>query len=365
MEGSSTSVGATAVKSGRAAKSAFRSAQHDSASDDSDDSSMPPGQKLCGRGEQRASASPSGMDSASDSSDSPPRKKRRSHPEPREWTDYRQCNGWADVEMALRDVCASSIKGGAELLAGINHQNASTIVYGFRCPFFNSHGCKWCCRVVIHTHGSVPPAVLCRNAADRAHHHANHSCVVQVDVSQPHARHNARQAKGPHKMWDSMARQDHSMYCYTRMQIEQWFKDNCIQLAAGEMKTAVTRCMRHNTRTGKKVVQNSFGIGGVSCQRAALIVMCDKLLFKNVVNTPGFNVHEPYFIPGSVVRDLEDDSDCRPPLVLMITTLNLILNVARSNNMPGSAGAIAGVDHTHKVLHVQVITCALPVCVNA
>ena len=155
MDGSSTSVDGTAVKSGRAAKSAFRSAQGDSGTMDSDDSSTTPGQQLCGReqrDEQQGSSSPLDSDSASASSDSPPRKRHRSHAQPREWIDYRTCNGWTDVEAALRDVFASSIKGGAQLRAGINHQSASTIVYGFRSPFFNSHGCKWSCRVVIHRH---------------------------------------------------------------------------------------------------------------------------------------------------------------------------------------------------------------------
>ena len=90
MEDSSTSVDGTAVKSGRAAKSAFRSAQDDSGTMDSDDSSTTPGQQLCGReqrDEQQGSASPLDSDSASASSDSPLRKRHHSHDQPREWID--------------------------------------------------------------------------------------------------------------------------------------------------------------------------------------------------------------------------------------------------------------------------------------
>lgn len=297
-------------------------------------------------------------DSAASRASSPsPRPTKKSRAEPREWNHFRTCNGWADVVQALREVSATCIQGGCDLLAGVNHQSTSTIVYKYRCPFYNSHGCKWSCRVVIHRHGTAAQAVLCRTPVERARHHANHTCEVQYDISEMHVPHNGQQAKGPHAMWVVTARADHSMYNWKRMQIEQWFRDNNIAVEAGQMKTAVTRCMRHNTKTGKALVQKSFGITETSCQRAALVVMCDKMLFKNVVKSPGFNVHEPYFIPGSLVRDLSDDTDSRPALVLMITTLNLILNVARSNAMPGSAGAVAGVDHTHKVVLQQSSPC--------
>jgi len=242
------------------------------------------------------------------------------------------------------------IPGGTDLLVGINHQNASTIFYGYRCPFFNSHGCKWSCRVVVQKDGLSESAILCRDADARAQHHEQHPCVVEVDATHVHVPHNGPQKRGPHTMWVAVARRDPGKYSWTRAEIQKWFTDNAIQTAAGDLNNAISRCMRHNNRTGMASMQRSLGIHETSSERAKLRVMCNERLFKNVVQSPTFNVHEPYFIPGSLVRDLHDDTDDRPPLVLMITTLNLILNVARSNGMPGSAGAIAGVDHTHKVL---------------
>ena len=267
----------------------------------------------------------------------------------REWCREGSYGGWEAASSALLGMSRAAMEGGA-LLAGITTEARHQITYGYRCPFFNTHQCKWECRIVVPRAGNATQAKLRPNEAWRASEHADHECTVMVDRRYQHVNHAGEQRTGAHQMFVLAAQNNPKMYDWNRQQVQRFFThDRHIEVLDGQLKEAVTRCLRHKQHAVKKAACEKMGVPEACGERAKLLVLCEHLEFQHVVCQADFSVNTPYLVPGSRVRTSRDDDATAPNLVLMLTTLNLILNVARACDLSGGLGAVAGVDHTHKM----------------
>ena len=220
--------------------------------------------------------------------------------------------------------------------------NATELYYRLKCPFHNSHDCKWTCRLRIPAEDHA--ANLVGVAVDRrAEYHAHHVIYIETSGHQ-HSNHKAFQAKGAHMTFQCAAEYNPKMYSWSRKEVRLWLEEEGIDCGQGGQKNQMHERITQHCNHKRKVMMNStVGMQGRSTAWGVLTLFVSQMSLAQRQKEPGFTVDTAYLVPGSRL-DSEGRGCC-----LLLTTVNHILNLARMCQWHAPSKPTAGVDHTHKV----------------
>lgn len=258
--------------------------------------------------------------------------------------------GWAAVEKALEDMAAQECDG-AQLLCSTSRSyvNGGYVLYKYACAFKNSHKCMWSCRVRVPFERNAESQEGCGAPARkdlRATVHATHLCHVEVNSSSSHANHRGEQeTEGACAVFKAAAQVHHDMFGWTSAQIATWLSNHKIDIKNGDsLAHMVHRCRRYGARCRKLFLHADIP----QCMDAGseIATFIEARSFANVLQRPDFHTNMTYVLPGSIA--------CPSGVIIMLTTINCVLNLARSMQWhdlwtPGF-GPVAGLDHTFKVM---------------
>ena len=111
-----------------------------------------------------------------------------------EWECIASVHGWLPAMDVVKRIANEQCDGNTPMSGGSYHSNRN-IIYRFRCPFWNSHGCRWECRFVIkHSDCMYCPE---KDLTKRAFHHRAHAVHIVMLPAKKHVNHMSLAAQGP------------------------------------------------------------------------------------------------------------------------------------------------------------------------
>ena len=303
------------------------------------------------------------------------------------WVEYDIVRGWQSVEKTLHELAMDCDY--CPLVGRSGHVSLLGITYRMECGYSNRIGCPWQCRVFIsfdqqHAaalyHGkhanapavtTQPPDTTCYDRQTmfvvpqdmRSVTHCNHVCVIST--AHAHANHNGFCKNGAHPMWEAFCALNPYALNFKRSEIQKWLVDrqiNCthIDLDTGEqtnqLGVMINKCKRYAERLLRA---NSLADGIRNNYEGKLLALCEQYDFKETAKRMGhayFTPHTPYILPGWSAD--KDDTHAAGGYCILVTTMNLALNLARAQHWFAGKVTMA-LDHTFKVIP-SIFVCHCP-----
>ena len=142
------------------------------------------------------------------------------------WEQWEQVDdtvvGWDRAVALLTGKIADHHCAGRTPLAGGCYRSNEAIIYRWRCPFWNSHGCRWQARFVIAHCGTMygpEPDV-----SKRLVHHRLHDIAVDTQPFDKHVEHMTVPAQGPPPAWYTFVRTHPAAVRWKKHQIVHWLQ---------------------------------------------------------------------------------------------------------------------------------------------
>ena len=107
-------------------------------------------------------------------------------------------------------------------LAGGCYRSNEAIIYRWRCPFWNSHGCRWQARFVIAHCGTMYGPE--QDVSKRLVHHRLHDIAVDTQPFDKHVEHMTVPAQGPPPAWYTFVRTHPAAVRWKKHQIVHWLQ---------------------------------------------------------------------------------------------------------------------------------------------
>ena len=309
-------------------------------------------------------------------------KRHKGNPKPKvPWIGYEVVRGWSAV-LRLFTIFSQQCDC-TPLVSKHGHASSYCITYRLECGYANRIGCPWQCQVTIWYDQPAAGRLYLRkhptaaSAPDfgpldsevynrqtlfpvkqdlRRIVHANHICMVATAFV--HSNHTGYCSFGAHCMWEAFCRMHAYALNFKRHEIQQWLEDRSINVIherldkngfpvrTNQMGVVVERCKRFAERY-RKSAENDTDVN--SGYEGKLLAMCEKYCFAETARRLGhmhFDTNTPYIIPGWSA--CQDDTLPAGGFVVLISTMNLALNLARAHKWYAGNVTLA-VDHTFKV----------------
>jgi hypothetical protein len=166
-------------------------------------------------------------------------------------------------------------------------------------------------------------------------------------------------------MWEAFCALNPYALNFKRSEIQKWLVDrqiNCthIDLDTGEqtnqLGVMINKCKRYAERLLRA---NSLADGIRNNYEGKLLAMCEQYDFKETAKRMGhahFTPHTPYILPGWSAD--KDDTHAAGGYCILVTTMNLALNLARAQHWFAGKVTMA-LDHTFKVIP-SIFVCHCP-----
>jgi hypothetical protein len=132
-------------------------------------------------------------------------------------------DGWQKAWAMVKNIANEQCSGITPMSGGCYRSNLH-IIYRFRCPFWNSHGCRWECRFVIAHSGCMYGPE--KDVTKRAFHHRAHAIHVEMHPGDKHVNHLELSAQGPPPAWIPFVRAHPSALRWKKRQIVMWLHEN-------------------------------------------------------------------------------------------------------------------------------------------
>ena len=130
--------------------------------------------------------------------------------------------GWDRALSLLTGKIASHHCCGRTPLAGGCYRTNEAIMYRWRCPFWNSHGCRWQARFVIAHCGTMYGPE--QDVSKRLVHHRQHDIAVDTQPFDKHVEHMTVPAQGPPPAWYTFVRTHPAAVRWKKHQIVHWLQ---------------------------------------------------------------------------------------------------------------------------------------------
>jgi hypothetical protein len=303
------------------------------------------------------------------------------------WVEYDIVRGWQAVEKTLHEFAMHCDH--CPLVGRSGHVSKSGITYRMECGYSNRIGCPWQCRVFIYfdqQHAAAlyhrkhpnapavttePPDTTCYDRQTmfvvpqdmRNVTHSNHVCVICT--AYVHANHNGFCKNGAHCMWEAFCALNPYALNFKRSEIQKWLVDrqiNCTHIdphtgeQTNQLGVMVNKCKRYAERLLRA---NTLADGIRNNYEGKLLAMCEQYDFKETAKRMGhahFTAHTPYILPGWSADN--DDTHAAGGYCILVTTMNLALNLARAHHWFAGKVTMA-LDHTFKVIP-SIFVCHCP-----
>jgi hypothetical protein len=132
--------------------------------------------------------------------------------------------GWDRAWELLTGNIANEHCAGRTPLAGGCYRSSEVIIYRWRCPFWNSHGCRWQSRFVIAHWGTIYGPE--QDVSKRGVHHRLHAIAVEIQPIDKHVNHLTVPAQGPPPAWHTTFVRTHpAAVRWRRNQIVHWLQE--------------------------------------------------------------------------------------------------------------------------------------------
>ena len=309
-------------------------------------------------------------------------KRHKGKPKPKvPWIGYEVVRGWSAV-LRLFTIFSQQCDC-TPLVSKHGHASSYCITYRLECGYANRIGCPWQCQVTIWydqpaagrlylrkhpTAASAPDfgpldsefynrqTLFAVKQEIRPIVHANHICMVATAFV--HSNHTGYCSFDAHCMWEAFCRMHAYTLNFKRHEIQQWLEDRNINVThermnkqgvlvrTNQMGVIVERCKRFAERY-RKSAENDTGVN--SGYEGKLLALYEKYCFAETARRLGhmhFDTNTPYILPGW--SSCQDDSLSPGGFVVLISTMNLALNLARAHKWYAGNVTLA-VDHTFKV----------------
>jgi hypothetical protein len=258
------------------------------------------------------------------------------------------------------------------------------VYYRFQCGFFNYLKCGWQVRVwvpydqtfeitlyydshpelprpavidtVLHTPQTMAVATV--KSGLRTQQHMSHLCMIETTGT--HVKHNGYQHKQAHCMFKAYCDLHPFALRYGNTEITNWLRNEKIDTlhkrfdadtgettSVDRLKAMVKACKRFCMSKISRM-DKDVDVSG-NYPQAQLLALCQKYCLRATVARLGelhFDADTSYIIPGWSAS--EDREAAAGGMCVMITTMNLALNYART--MRWNKGNVTlALDHTYKM----------------
>ena len=166
-------------------------------------------------------------------------------------------------------------------------------------------------------------------------------------------------------MWEAFCALNPYTLNFKRSEIQKWLVDrqiNCTHIdpdtgaQTNQLVVMVNKCKRYAERLMRA---NTLADGIRNNYEGKLLAMCVQYDFKETAKRMGhahFTAHTPYILPGWSAD--KDDTHAAGGYCILITTMNLALNLARAQHWFAGNVTMA-LDHTFKVIP-SIFVCHCP-----